>query len=164
MGASGPGRTRLVLFWSPDCPPCQRMLPELAVAARTWSGIRRGDHCQRQRRENLDLANAGLSIPIALQSRQEASRAFQVLESPAAVRISPEGTIVGTPASGVQAIWSLMLTSKQALDKRWGYATGLTDPPLVSMILTTRDRPDFLPIALRCFAEQDRSLPRVDRR
>jgi glycosyltransferase involved in cell wall biosynthesis len=38
-----------------------------------------------------------------------------------------------------------------------GVPTGLTDAPLVSMILTTRDRPDFLPIALRCFAEQDRS-------
>ena len=108
MGASGPGRTRLVLFWSPDCPPCQRMLPELAVAARSWSGFDAAIIASGSAAENQDLANTGLSLPIALQSRQEASRAFQVLESPAAVRISPEGTIVGTPASGVQAIWSLI--------------------------------------------------------
>ena len=107
-GASGPGRTRLVLFWSPDCPPCQRMLSELAVAARTWTGFDAAIIASGSAEENQDLANTGLSLPIALQSRQEASRAFQVLESPAAVRISPEGTIVGTPASGVQAIWSLI--------------------------------------------------------
>lgn len=33
----------------------------------------------------------------------------------------------------------------------------MSDSPLVSMVLTTRDRPNFLPIALRAFAEQDRS-------
>ena len=108
MGASGPGRTRLVLFWSPDCPPCQRMIPDLVSAARTWNGFDATIIANGSAEENLELSNASLSIPIALQSRQEASRAFHVLESPAAVRISPEGTIVGAPASGVQAIWSLI--------------------------------------------------------
>jgi thiol-disulfide isomerase/thioredoxin len=108
MGASGPGRTRLVLFWSPDCPPCQRMLPELASAARNWTQFDATIIASGSAEENQALANVGLSIPIALQSRKEASRAFQLLESPAAVRISPDGTIVGAPASGVQAIWSLI--------------------------------------------------------
>ena len=108
MGASGPGRTRLVLFWNPDCPPCQRILPELAIAARTWTGFDAAIIASGSAEENQGLSNAGLSIPIALQSRQEASRAFHVLESPAAVLVSPEGTVVGAPASGAQAIWNLI--------------------------------------------------------
>jgi thiol-disulfide isomerase/thioredoxin len=108
IGASGPGRQRLVLFWSPDCPPCQRMLPDLANAARNWTRFDAAVIASGSAEDNGDLLTAGLSVPIALQSRQEASRAFQVLESPAAVLVSPEGTIVGEPAIGVQAIWSLI--------------------------------------------------------
>jgi thiol-disulfide isomerase/thioredoxin len=110
MGASGPGRNRVVLFWNPDCPPCQRMLPELVSAAGNWTGFDMAIVTSGRVEENDELANAGLTIPIALQTRQEASRAFHLLESPAAVRISPEGTIVGSPASGAQAIWSLIAT------------------------------------------------------
>jgi len=84
------------------------MLPELVSAARTWTGFDAAIVTSGSIEENEGLANAGLTIPIALQSRQEASRAFHLLESPAAVRISPEGTIVGAPASGAQAIWSLI--------------------------------------------------------
>jgi hypothetical protein len=84
------------------------MLPDLASLAGTWTGFDAVIIASGTTEENLALADAGLSIPIALQARQEASRAFQVLESPAAVRVSPEGTIVGAPASGVQAIWGLV--------------------------------------------------------
>jgi hypothetical protein len=84
------------------------VLPELASAARNWTQFDATIIASGSAEENQALANAGLSTPIALQSRQEASRAFRLLESPAAVRISPEGTIVGPPATGMQAIWSLI--------------------------------------------------------
>jgi len=108
MGASGPGRRRLVLFWSSDCPPCLRILPELVSASRTWAGFDAVVVASGSAEENDELVNADLTIPIALQSRQEASRAFQVLESPAAVLVSSEGNILGAPASGAQAIWNLI--------------------------------------------------------
>ena len=113
-GASGPGRNRLVIFWSPDCPPCQRMLPDLAAASRDWRSFDAVVVTNGKDDENQPLLDAGLAIPVALQERSEVARLFQMLESPAAVRISPEGTIVGPPASGAQAIWSMVAAIEQA--------------------------------------------------
>lgn len=113
-GASGPGRRRLVIFWSPDCSPCQRMLPDLAAASQNWRSFDAVLVTNGVGDENQALLDAGLAIPVALQEKHEAARLFQLLESPAAVRISPEGTIVGPPASGAQAIWSMVAAIEQA--------------------------------------------------
>jgi len=113
-GASGPGRNRLVIFWSPDCPPCQRLLPDLAVASRNWRSFDAVLVTNGVGDENQPLLDAGLSIPVALQEGNRAARLVQLLESPAAVRISPDGTIVGQPAAGAQAIWSMVSAIEQA--------------------------------------------------
>lgn len=112
-GASGPGRDRMVIFWNPDCPPCQRLLTDLAEASRNWRSFDAVLVTNGVGNDNQVLNDAGLAIPVAVQEGNEAARLFQVLETPAAVRISPGGTIVGQPATGAQAIWNMVTAIEQ---------------------------------------------------
>ena len=107
------GRRQLVLFWDPVCPPCEDWLPSFAAASRGWSGfdavvISRGDASA-----NAALANAGVTLPVALQTMREGSRAFQVLDTPAAVEIDANGAIAGPPAVGGAAIAALATRMSQ---------------------------------------------------
>lgn len=101
------GEAVLVLFWSPDCGYCQRMLPDLAAwAADPPAGaprllvVSRGDP-----EANRAM---GLRAPVLLDQRLAAGQAFGTRGTPAAVLVDAEGRIASDVAAGMTAVLALL--------------------------------------------------------
>jgi len=99
------GRRQLVLFTDPECPPCEAWLPTLRAESAGWGALDAVVVTRGTEAANAPLA--GLPIPVAIQSFRNAAYALEVLETPAAVEISPEGNVIGSPAVGAAAISAL---------------------------------------------------------
>jgi hypothetical protein len=102
-----PERSCLVIFWDPDCPPCQAMKADLIRHGSRWSGFERIMICRDARPEDPSLRELGNVLPVSIQRGFDVAREFQVLEAPAAVAIGPDGTIARPAAIGAAAVLSL---------------------------------------------------------
>jgi len=151
-------RRTLLVFSDPACAPCSALEPALAalLPRRTAPHVlivsRRADRARVSR---------ALRPRTLVDERGDVARRYGVLTAPAAFLVDEQGRISAGPAIGAQAVSSLIAAAAAeaavTLPKAGPAASAPAAPgdgPLVSMILTTRDRPHFLRIALRCYAHQ----------
>jgi peroxiredoxin len=122
------GRWLLLVFSDPDCAPCQALLPRLARAARKTDIevliVSRGD-AEANRRK---LADAGVTLRVALQRQWEISRLYAKFATPIGYLIDPQGRIADTVAAGAADILALLSND----DKR--ERTGFSDVPTRSSV------------------------------
>lgn len=101
------GEAVLVLFWSPECGFCQRMLGELKAWEATPSAgaprllvVSRGD---------VEANRAmGLHAPVLLDHRLATGQAFGTRGTPAAVLVDAEGRIASDVAAGMTAVLAML--------------------------------------------------------
>ena len=96
----------LLLFWSPTCGFCQRMLPDLkALEAGHDAGAPRLLVVSRgTAEENRAL---GLAAPVLLDDEFAAGQAFGANGTPQAVLIGPDGTVASPLAAGAVNVLNL---------------------------------------------------------
>jgi thiol-disulfide isomerase/thioredoxin len=100
------GTATLVLFWSPNCGYCQRMLPELTA----WEANRPPDAPQLlvvssgTVEENQGL---GLRAPILLDPGFVAGQAFGARGTPSAVLINADGRVASQVVVGAPSVLAL---------------------------------------------------------
>lgn len=121
------GRPIILAFVSPDCGPCQRVLPELG----RW---------QTELSELLTVAVTTIGTPeqnrpsaaehgtaaMLIQENAELISAYRIHNTPSALVVSPKGTIVSPPAEGLLPIESLV-----RLTLRRDQSTRTAGPPVV---------------------------------
>jgi thiol-disulfide isomerase/thioredoxin len=102
-----------ILFWSPTCGFCQRMLPDLRVweAERLAASPRLLVVSSGSAGDNRAM---GLTSPVLLDDRFAAGRAFGVTGTPQAVLVDADGTVAAPPAAGSQGVLKLMTSSLSA--------------------------------------------------
>jgi len=122
LATLGAGVRPVVLFFTdPRCDPCEALLPSL-VAWQREAGDRarialvsRGD-AEDNRRTATAYGLDG-TIPVLLQQDMETIAAYGVLQAPAAVLVTRDGTWDGTPAygeAGVRAVLARALAADGA--------------------------------------------------
>jgi peroxiredoxin len=101
------GQELLLLFWSPACGFCRRMLPEL----RAWLESRTNDDphvvlvSSGSVEENRSM---GIDAPILLDQGFATGRAFGARGTPAAILVAADGTVASKLAAGAPAIFDLL--------------------------------------------------------
>jgi peroxiredoxin len=102
------GRWLLLVFTDPECAPCLAMLPRLERAARASQVsvllISRRDADANRRK----LADAGVTLRVALQQQWEISRLYAKFATPIAYLVDPRGRIAEDVAMGADAILALL--------------------------------------------------------
>jgi peroxiredoxin len=100
-------RPLLLVFTDPHCAPCRATLPELERVHRARAQELQVVAISRGGRE-ANLAHVrGLTFPVLLQRRWEASRAYATYATPAGYLIDADGIIASRPAVGRKAILRL---------------------------------------------------------
>lgn len=119
------GRWLLLVFTDPDCAPCLALLPRLERASRGSEVsvllVSRRDPDANRRK----MAEAGVTLQVALQKHWEISRLYAKFATPIAYLIDPRGRIADTVAAGTEAILALYRNARPA-DTR---AAQRTAPP-----------------------------------
>jgi hypothetical protein len=110
-------RPQLLIFWDSSCPPCVAMHDALLEAAPAWTGfdtlvISRGSAAPDDMPGRLQQR-----VPVALQQGFSVAQRFQVLETPAAVAINPDGTIAKPAAVGSSAVLTLAREMQERADR-----------------------------------------------
>jgi methylamine dehydrogenase accessory protein MauD len=104
-----PGRSLVVIFSDPGCGPCNALMPEVGRWQREYADrlpvavISRGDPAANRRKAE----EHGLTT-LLLQDDREVAQAYDVLPTPGAVLIRPDGTIGARAALGADAIRALV--------------------------------------------------------
>ncbi len=108
------GTDTLVLFWSPTCGFCQRMLPDLTK----WLAKPREDA------PRLLVVSTGtfeaneaqrIQATVVLDAESTVARAFGADATPMAVLVDADGRIASSLSTGVQEVLALAQTSRQPL-------------------------------------------------
>lgn len=102
------GRRLLLVFSDPTCAPCTALLPRLEIAARHCDLAvliisRGGVDANREK-----LAEAGVTLPVALQAHWEISRLYGKFSTPIAYLIDERGRTVSEAACGAGPILALL--------------------------------------------------------
>jgi peroxiredoxin len=156
LGA-GLARRAIVVLVEPDCPACRDLAPQLASFSRKRSldedvVVVSAADVEATRSFAAEFA---LTFAVIPDRARAMARAIGTSDSPAAVRLDPGGVVVAPVAVGVAAVAELLSDDTvRDTGSRRGPRRGRVDGPLVSVILTTRDRPGFLRFALTCFERQ----------
>jgi peroxiredoxin len=174
LEATSERRTALV-FVEPDCPACRQLAAQLVIGPSSQVGsagvvLVSAASAEASRAFADEFA---LPFPIALDHGRAAALRVGTLDTPAAVLLDRGGVVAAPIAVGVAAILSLigadygesgggerlLRRSKGRIRRATGAnmdtaSTPADDLPLVSVILTTRDRPGFLRFALTCYERQ----------
>jgi methylamine dehydrogenase accessory protein MauD len=107
--ADSRGASTLVLFWSPTCGFCQRMLPEL----KAWER-KRPAHSPRLVVVSTGTVEAnramGFASPVVLDADGAAMRAFGADGTPMAVLVDANGKVASPLARGAQEVMALAAT------------------------------------------------------
>ncbi len=96
------GRQTLVLFWSPDCRFCQKMLPELRVLERE-AGSSNPELILVSRGSLEANRSQGLSSTMVIDDSLSIATSFGVTGTPMAVLIDAEGRVASELAIGAEA-------------------------------------------------------------
>jgi hypothetical protein len=161
-------RRSIVLLVEPDCPACRDLMRWLAALPEPCFsdldvvvGAAEGDAMRSVASE------FALPLAIAPDRARVTARAVGTLASPSAVLLDPGGVVAAPVAVGATAVMAMLRevaagdagaprTSRRR--RANGASAGSGDRreagPLVSVILTTRDRPGFLRFALTCYERQ----------
>jgi methylamine dehydrogenase accessory protein MauD len=106
------GRRVLLIFFSPKCPHCIQMVPDLAaLAAKSGEGgplplvVSTGDAEENRRL----IESPGLHYPVLLQMQMEVADQYQVSGTPMGYLLDEQGTIASAPAVGAEALLTLAL-------------------------------------------------------
>lgn len=99
------GQDVILIFWSPGCSFCQRMLADL----KSWESASSADALQLVIVSEGVAVNAalGLRSPIVLDEGATTGQAFGAHGTPAAIKIDADGKVASHVAVGALAIWSL---------------------------------------------------------
>jgi peroxiredoxin len=116
------GNPVLLLFTTPDCGPCNTLMPEVAGWGEVYAGaltvavVGAGD----ADRNRAKAAEHGLDR-ILLQERDEVFNAYSFLGTPSAVVVSAEGKIASPLVAGADAVRALagQAASGQLAAQRW---------------------------------------------
>jgi peroxiredoxin len=103
------GRSVVVVFSDPDCPPCDELAPSLEAAHQRLPGlaivmISRGEAAETRAK----ASEFGLTFPIGLQRHWEISREYGIFANPAAFIVDEWGTIGADVAVGPERIMDLL--------------------------------------------------------
>jgi peroxiredoxin len=162
LGAALTRRT-LVLLVEPDCPAAREIAPRLSVLTRSLPSdqdvvvVSTGDVDATR----SFAAEFALACPIVSDPGRQTAAAVGAPNNPCAVLLAPGGRVAEPVAIGAAAVRQLLAggAPNDAIRSRRVHADGRAagfahDVPLVSVILTTRDRPGFLQFALTCYERQ----------
>jgi peroxiredoxin len=111
------GRRVLLIFFSPKCPHCIEMVPDIAalapdggIASPLPLVVSTGDA-----EENRRLIEAqGLHCPVLLQEQMEVAAKYQIFGTPMGYLLDEQGTIASGPAVGEEAVLTLALPTSAA--------------------------------------------------
>jgi peroxiredoxin len=101
------GRLAVLLFWSPTCGFCQRMLPSL----RSWVAARPADApallvvTRGSAEDNREL---DVDTPVLLDADGSIARAYAANGTPQAVLVGPDGRVAAPLARGADAVLKLL--------------------------------------------------------
>ncbi|MGE0059191.1 MAG: peroxiredoxin family protein [Dehalococcoidia bacterium] len=103
------GRSLVLVFFDPDCPPCDELAPLLQAAHDAEPGlaiamISRGDPAETAAKS----AEFGFTFPIGMQRHWEISREYGIFANPAAFHIDEWGTIGAEVAIGPERVMALV--------------------------------------------------------
>jgi glycosyltransferase involved in cell wall biosynthesis len=176
------GRRVLLIFVQPGCPYSRSVLdvvaglhPDPPAGVPAPVVITFGEEA-----ENLRLRDTHrLRCPVLLQGDATVARAYLAEETPAGCLIDEDGRVVDTTRVGAVSVltqtgvmpapqwtwsttpfrqgdyWYDQLVAPRVQEASAAPTTGAKDDlPLVSVVMTTRDRPGLLPIALECYRSQ----------
>lgn len=119
-------RPVVLLFISPDCGPCTRLLPELArwnaaLAERvTFAVLSNGGPDRDRVAEQLRAAGDFVAL---VQDGQEVADAYRVIATPTAIIVSPDGRVMTASAGGpheIEALVRLAIRRSSEPDDRIG--------------------------------------------
>jgi peroxiredoxin len=108
----GAGKPVLLLFTDPSCGPCSTLMPEVALWQREHAArlsvvlVSRGEV-----KKNRALKREHGVTHILLQKDREVATQYEAYGTPSAVLVRPDGTIGSPPASGADAITSLIAST-----------------------------------------------------
>lgn len=112
------GTSTLVLFWSPACTFCQRMLPEL----KRWEQERPAES-PRLLIVSTGTVEAnramGLSSPVVLDAEGSAMHRFGANGTPMAVLVDADGKIASSVLAGAQNVMALAGAHEDVSARRW---------------------------------------------
>jgi peroxiredoxin len=102
------GRSVLLVFTDPDCPPCERLALKLErlqhePAEREIVMISRGD----AEASRAMASRHSFGFPVVIQQHWETSRAYGMLAVPLAYRIDEDGVLISAAAVGEEAVFEL---------------------------------------------------------
>lgn len=102
------GQRVLLVFSDPTCGPCNQLAPQLEQIHRSVKDFQILMVSRGQVGANREKAREhGLTFPVVLQRRWEASRAYGMFATPVAYLIDERGIIAADAASGPDAILAL---------------------------------------------------------
>jgi peroxiredoxin len=151
-------RTALV-FVEPDCPACRDLAPRLL----SWSQSRSDDlslivvSAADAAATEAFVDEFALPFPVVPNRSRTVASGFGTLEWPSAVLLDEVRRLEAPIAVGADAIIDLLsdgVSIDPSKPRRAVRDKSSGGEPLVSVILTTRDRPNFLRFALTCYQQQ----------
>jgi methylamine dehydrogenase accessory protein MauD len=125
-----PGHALLALFVSPNCRPCNALLPDVRHWRREYATtmtiaiLARGDEAENR----VKMAKHGLD-QVLLDTDGAVAQTYRALPTPSAVLISPEGRVRSPVAAGADSIRGLVV---RVLDARGDAAGRRAQPPAAS--------------------------------
>jgi peroxiredoxin len=118
------GRRVLLVFSSPDCPACDRVMPVLEGLYGRSSAFQMVVISRGEQDENRAKASKlGLTAPVGLQRANEISRLYRKFETPAAYVINEEGILESEASVGGEI---LQLAAQAALPRAGQAAAPMT--------------------------------------
>lgn len=156
LGAGLERRTVVVLV-EPDCPVCRALAPRLASVASACAGgaevvvVSAADEAATR----SFAAQFRLPFSVVSDRARATARVIGTPATPAAIRLDPGGIVAAPVAVGTGEVLALLGGEGRGNGgRRAPRLRGVAEEPLVSVILTTRDRPGFLRFALTCYERQ----------
>jgi hypothetical protein len=110
-------RWQLLIFWDSTCPPCLSMADALIDAAPVWTGFDAIVICRGGSSTDNVLDRLRKHLPVAIQRGFSVAQRFQVLETPAAIAVAPDGTVARPPAVGAPAVLELAWELQERADR-----------------------------------------------
>ena len=110
-------RPQLLIFWDSSCPPCGAMHGALLEAAPTWTGFDALVISRGMAEPEEIFGSLQQYVSVALQQGFAVAQRFQLLETPAAIALNPDGTIAKPPAVGASAVLALAQDLQERADR-----------------------------------------------
>jgi peroxiredoxin len=109
------GKRVLLIFSDPECGPCDQLGELLEALHKQYSHVPFIMISRRDRdRNKKKVAQFGITFPVVLQKEWEISKLYEMFGTPIAYLIDEEGVTMAEVASGVEAIVTLISSTKES--------------------------------------------------